>query len=357
MVRLQQVPALDALRGIAILLVLAVHTDYALPGGVLGVDLFFVLSGFLITSLLLTEWSRDARLSFRDFYRRRALRLLPALVTMLGIVTVAAALASDGFRTELEWVLYSLFYVTNVAAIHEGGIDAENLQHMWSLAHEEQFYLAWPLGLWLGLRAGVKPRTLVLLLGGLGLSVITWRTASYVAGESAGYLFYAPETRSDGLVLGCLAGVLFSYGLVRRVPLTLATALLVPAAFAVFALDLQVEALALVLVPLFCACATVVLLACVLEPRWWFTRLIDRRWLRGLGRISYGVYLWHWPLYFAFGWMIGLPLAVLVALASYRFVEQPFLRRRHRARAEADHGTAPAPSPVAPPRLSSEPAG
>lgn len=332
--RLGHVPALDAIRGIAILLVLAVHSGRVLPGGlvpggVLGVDLFFVLSGFLITSLLLNEWDRDGRISFGGFYRRRALRLLPALVVMLGVVTVVAAFTVDDFRGEFVWVLSSLAYVTNLASLQERGIGAENLQHMWSLSQEEQFYLVWPLLLVLVLRARVRPRTLAVALGGLTVTVIAYRALLETAGASLGYLWYAPDTRSDGLILGCLAGVLFSYGLVRQIPLWLPSVLLVPACIAVVALSLESRWHAVLLLPAFCISATVVLLASVLHPRWWFTRLIDRAWLRGLGKISYGLYLWHWPIFFAFGWKLGLPLALLVALLSYRFVEQPFLHRRH----------------------------
>ena len=333
--RLGHVPALDALRGIAILLVLAVHTGDdldTLPGGVLGVDLFFVLSGFLITSLLLAEWDRDGGMSFRGFYRRRALRLLPALFAMLAVFLAVSAVASETFGTDLRWGLYSLLYVVNIAAVREGGIDADGLQHMWTLAQEEQFYLVWPLALWTALRLGVRPRGLVLLLAGLGAALIAWRTASWLGDATPGYLFYAPETRSDGLVLGCLAGVAFSYGLVRRVPTHLATVMVVPACFAVATLNFQKPGLASILLAVFCASATVALLACVLEPGWWFTRLVDRGWLRGLGRISYGLYLWHLPIYVAVGWKLGLPLALLAALASYRFVERPFLRMRHRTR-------------------------
>jgi peptidoglycan/LPS O-acetylase OafA/YrhL len=333
-VRLGHVPALDALRGIAILLVLAVHTGddlEALPGGALGVDLFFVLSGFLITALLLTEWDRHERISFRGFYRRRALRLLPALVAMLAVYLTVSAVASDAFGTNLTWSLYSLFYVVNVAAVHEGGIDADGLRHMWTLAQEEQFYLVWPLALFAALRIGVRARGLVLLLAALAAGLIAWRTAAWLEGATPGYLFYAPETRSDGLVLGCLAGVAFAFGLVRRVPHLLATAMIVPACFAIATLDFQTPGLASVLLAVFCVAATVVLLACVLEPDWWFARLVDRAWLRGLGRISYGVYLWHLPVYAAVGWKVGLPLTLAVALASYRFVELPFLRMRHRA--------------------------
>ena len=311
---------------------LAVHVDHVVHGGVLGVDLFFVLSGFLITSLLLTEWDRDGQISFKGFYRRRALRLLPALVVMLAVVSVVAAVSTEGFRTEFVWALYSLAYVVNIAAIREGGIGADNLQHMWSLSQEEQFYLVWPVALVLALRLGARPRTLAVLLGAVGIFLILYRAALEAVGAEVGYLLYSPETRSVGLVAGCLAGVVFSYGLVKRIPLWLPTTLLVPVCLAVAMLSLTSRWHAVYLLPLFCISAAVVMLACVLHPSWWFTRLINRAWLRGLGKISYGLYLWHWPLYFAFGWRLGLPLAVLVALLSYRFVEQPFLRRRHSSR-------------------------
>jgi len=345
--RLRHVPVLDAIRGIAILLVLAVHADHRLPGGILGVDLFFVLSGFLITSLLLTEWDRDGAVSLRSFYRRRAFRLLPALVVMLAVVTVVAALTVDDFDGQFVWVLYSLGYVINVAALGNG-IGAENLQHMWSLSQEEQFYLVWPLALLALLKTGARPRRLALGLGTVALALLVYRGALGALGVSAGYLLYAPETRSVGLVLGCLAGVAFSYGLVRRIPLVLATAMLVPTGFAVAVLGLYSRSDAIVLLPLFCVAASVVLLACVLHPEWWFARLIDRAWLRGLGRISYGLYLWHIPIYVAVGWVAGLPLAILVAVLSYRFVERPFLRRRYRSRERKDVTPAPVQPLAAP---------
>ena len=337
--RLGHVPVLDAIRGIAIVLVLAVHARYVLPGGVLGVDLFFVLSGFLITALLLAEWDGAGRISLRDFYRRRALRLLPALVVVLAVVTVALALTADDFGEQFVWVLLTMGYVVNVASVVNGEISAESLQHMWSLSQEEQFYVLWPLVLLVALRKRVNPRTIVATLAAVALALVIYRVYLAIANASPGRLLYSPESRSIGLILGCLAGVLFSYGLVRRVPLWLAGAMLVPAAISVAAFDLESRWSAVVFVPLFSLAATIVLLACVLEPRWWFARAIDRALLRGLGKISYGLYLWHWPLYFAFGWMLGLPLALVAALVSYRYVELPFLRRRHRT----DDQTATAP--------------
>jgi peptidoglycan/LPS O-acetylase OafA/YrhL len=328
-VRLGHVPVLDAVRGIAILLVLAVHASGALPGGVLGVDLFFVLSGFLITSLLLTEWKDRDAISLRAFYRRRALRLLPALIAMLGIVGVVLAFTSDAFGHDLVWLLFCLGYVANLAAVAEWEGTPLSLQHMWSLSQEEQFYLVWPLALVLALRMRARPQTLLLVLGTIAVLVGAWRAYLAVAFASPGYLLYAPETRSIGLILGCVAGVAFSYGLIRRVPLWIPTALLLPAAACVALLTLESRWDAVVLVPVFCVAATVVLLACVLHPTWWFVRLVDRAWLRGLGKISYALYLWHWPLFFAFGWVVGLPLAIAVACLSYWVVELPFLRRRY----------------------------
>lgn len=329
--RLGHIPVLDAVRGIAILLVLIVHVGYPghlVPGGILGVDLFFVLSGFLITSLLLTEWNDRGAISLRAFYRRRALRLLPALFVMLAIVSAVLAVKGD-LDDQLVWVLFSLGYVVNVASIVEGEISAPSLQHMWSLSQEEQFYLVWPIALLFILRSRVRPQSIAIGLVAVTVVVVLWRVTLGLGLASPGYLLYAPETRSVGLLLGCTAGVLFSYGLVSRVPNALATAMLVPAVVTVALLGLTSRWDAVVLVPVFCVAATVVLLACVLHPGWWFARLIDRPWLRGLGKISYALYLWHWPLYYAFGWVIGLPLAIVVACLSYRFVELPFLRRRY----------------------------
>jgi len=305
----------------------------------LGVDLFFVLSGFLITSLLIAEWKEHGTISFGAFFRRRALRLLPAMVVMLTVVT--AALAITGGRDQLVWVFFSVSYVVNVASIIGGDIPAVSLQHMWSLSQEEQFYLVWPIALLFLLRSRVRPQNVAVVLLAITVVIVVWRVFLGVSLASPGYLLYAPETRSLGLLLGCLAGVLFSYGLVTQVPLALATAMLMPAGMAVALLGLTSRWDAVVLVPIFCAAATVALLACVLHPRWWFARLVDRSWLRGLGKISYALYLWHWPLYFAFGWIVGLPLSLLVACLSYRFVEQPFLRRRYREKDLASRRTAP----------------
>jgi peptidoglycan/LPS O-acetylase OafA/YrhL len=310
------VPALDALRGIAIMLVLGVHSDLV-PGGWLGVDLFFVLSGFLITSLVISEYASGG-VSFRGFYRRRVLRLGPALVVMLAAYALVGG--------DLAAVAYGFTYVTNLV-LGIGAYVPIELQHLWSLAAEEQFYLVWPPLLVLALRGRVRPRALCAVLGILALTVATYRFALMEAGADHQRLV-APDAHADPLLIGCLAGVAFSYGLVRRIPLAaIALAPVVYLAITLGAVDRTLNGLG---ITIFSTAAAVILLELVLQPRWWFSRVIDRAPVRYMGRISYGLYLWHWPIIVLVGWEVGVPIAIAVAALSYRYVETPFLRKKRR---------------------------
>ncbi len=218
---LGHVPALDGLRGIAIALVLSVHVgDEFLPGGRLGVDLFFVLSGFLITSLLVTEWHATNAISLRAFYRRRALRLFPALFTMLGVyVLVASALGLSGrgdLGSSLTAAGLGAFYVYNLAAGYFGFM-SDGLGHLWSLGQEEQFYVLWPPVLLLALRRRARPRSLIAGLWALIVALLAWRVW-LVFGGASGARLYTPDTHSDPILIGCLAGLLYSFGRVTRIP-------------------------------------------------------------------------------------------------------------------------------------------
>src|SRR5688572_22076733 len=159
--RLAYVPALDGIRGCAVLAVALSHAGYAL-GGHVGLDFFFVLSGFLITSLLIREWSATGDISLRQFYSRRAIRLGPALIAVL--VTVCFYETFYRFYPDLQNIflrsLYAIFYITNwVWAFnpdeHLGGLGA--LAALWSLALEEQFYLIWPIVFWVLSRWRSRP--------------------------------------------------------------------------------------------------------------------------------------------------------------------------------------------------------
>jgi peptidoglycan/LPS O-acetylase OafA/YrhL len=326
---------LDAWRGIAILLVLAVHCDYALAGGWLGVHLFFVLSGFLITTLLLAERRSAGRIDLVGFYRRRALRLVPALFAMLATYVAAMAIA-DVVRGDIDLgysvvgAAYGAGYLVNVVMFFAGpeAVPLE-LNHLWSLGMEEQFYLVWPIVL-----------VAFAFVRVLRAWVIALALAAVVVGTGAAYDL-------TSIVVGCVAGVLFSFGVVRRIPMWLAAASLVPMVVLVVSIDHAYHATPPIL--LFTIPTAVVLLACVLAQDSRLSRAFDLQVLRWFGTISYGLYVWHWPIFVALGWQLGLPTAVVVAALSYRYVEQPFLRRKYRPDVERRSDGRPAASvePVA----------
>ena len=165
-------PSLDGVRGVAVLAVVGYHADYLPRDGPLGVDIFFVLSGFLITTLLLQEWHANGSISLRLFFARRALRLFPALAVML-VVFVASSivlslsghLSRPHFHQNMKSVALGFFYVSNIArAWLSPDPMVPALGHLWSLATEEQFYLLWPIVLVILLRSGARERTVLKVL-------------------------------------------------------------------------------------------------------------------------------------------------------------------------------------------------
>lgn len=308
-------PELDGVRGIAILLVMLAHAGVPgfRSGGVAGVTLFFVLSGFLITTLLVEERERTGRVSLCAFYRRRALRLLPALAALIAVGTAYQLVAvGPGF---LPSVLIPLFYVGNF--VRQAGHDFWPFGHTWSLAIEEQFYLVWPLAL-IVLRS--RRALLIVAVTGAALSaaanVLLWHGPG-----SADRVYYGTDTRADALMLGCvlaLAGVRFG-----RPALLAAIACLVPATVA------TAPHTEFVVAPLLAAAGAALLIASAPRALGWAP-------LRLTGRISYGLYLWNVPIAGVLEHRLtGVPLAVAMIAAtyglaaiSYRWIESPFLRRK-----------------------------
>ena len=326
-------PALDGLRGIAILVVLTGHYTGKPPGGGgVGVGLFFVLSGFLITTLLLEELGAKGRLSLRAFYVRRARRLFPALGVLLAVYLVAlGALGRNGLPT----VLLGGLYVGNAVQAFVPGnhVMTSALGHLWSLAQEEQFYLVWPL-----LLIFVR-RRLVLWLALAFLGLVGYRMLLIEHGASVIRLWFGPDTHSDWLVVGALLSALRMRGWLRtREPLPLI-------GFALFNIGALTSYATMrweVLAPGFeIGCALLVAAAVTPTP---MAELLSIRPLVGLGRISYSLYLWHIPVFAAFGHHHVLPsvaVSLLAAWLSYTFVEQPFRRRRASRRDRAaEHRTA-----------------
>ena len=319
------------MRGIAILLVLCHHALDWPRGGFLGVDLFFVLSGFLITGVL------QRGITLRRFYWRRLLRLGPALA---GLIVVTLLL---GWQTFDRQLLGTLTYSLNlaIASGHAGMSDPVGI--CWSLSIEEQFYLLWPVWGPGGAPAPWKARPATLV--GLIAAGIVLRWGLLWCGAPYGRLYYGTDTRCEGLLFGCLIGL--AYGndgtkdsllsrdggmafLSRLLPdrsrRTAGIAFLVLITAAVLTVgprDPWLYAGGLTLVNLGFALN---LLNLVQAPGGWSLWILRNSILRGLGRISYGLYLWHWAFVTHFGPLLSIPLSLVAAITSYAVIERPFLR-------------------------------
>jgi peptidoglycan/LPS O-acetylase OafA/YrhL len=359
-------PALDGLRAIAVLAVIGIHVG-VLPGGYLGVDVFFVLSGFLITSLLIGEWDRRGSISFRDFYARRGLRLLPALACVLAAAAILAAVlelvrprADHTFGiatwTAIPWVI--AFASNFDQAAHPGALPLGALPHTWSLAVEEQFYLLWPALFLLLMRHGTRRGPLALLLAGLAVADMAYRAVLAHMGFPHDRVYYSTDSHCDGLLLGCALAFWLASGQafrLRRAAAGLvragcwAGAAILAALFLVGSLpdstveiDVAVLATAMLVIG--------ILLGQVPRP---IERVLTVRQIVALGWRSYALYLWHDLLLGAglalvvpytglfpaataprllFASVIAVAIAASFVLAglSYRYVERPALRRKRR---------------------------
>jgi peptidoglycan/LPS O-acetylase OafA/YrhL len=347
--RLRHVPALDGLRGLALLGVLLFHANGALPGGYLGVDLFFVLSGFLITSLLLAEHRETGRIALAPFWVRRARRLFPALLSLMPIVAIYGRYfaRSEELLTVRAQALAALAYVANWQAIfrHQSYWQLfaapSPLEHTWSLSIEEQFYVVWPLLVSLVLRR----RTNRTLLGVcLTLSALSMAAMLYFfdpGNTTRAYL--GTDTRMSGILLGAALATLISPN--DRVGARAVRALDVCGLLAALGLGVAWATLRGTNPLLYrggfwlTELGALLLIACAIAgERSFVARALAIRPLTWLGTISYGVYLWHWPVNVFLTTErthlqgIGLhalrfALTLAIAIISYRFLEQPI--RKH----------------------------
>jgi peptidoglycan/LPS O-acetylase OafA/YrhL len=317
--RLGYVPALDGLRGVAIALVVSAHYVGVPYGGQDGVDLFFVLSGFLITTLLLEERTETGRISLRGFYIRRIRRLLPALVVMLATYSLISILEGHDPSRDLELLG---FYSANVTEAFVGWFPS-GLDHLWSLAEEEQFYLVWPLLL----LVFVRTRRLLTFTVALAAVLVLYRAGLTINGTSMTRLYNGPDTHSDGLVIGAILAIVGqrrSLAVPEGLPPWIVGAFVLAVLITPINTGWQIAGL-----PLFeLVCAGLIAAAVTGSS---LVPVLSWRPLVFLGKISYSLYLWHYMLFWAFGFahaLVALPISVACALLSYRFVEQPF--RLHR---------------------------
>jgi peptidoglycan/LPS O-acetylase OafA/YrhL len=351
-----QIPALDGLRAVAVFLVIFYHFGFEhIPGGY-GVVMFFVLSGFLITWLLLKEQGRTGTISLTGFYRRRSLRIFPAFVVYW--IALVGLLVLTGRPVNWPHAWSALLYVSNYYNAILGDPNT-GFSHTWSLAIEEQFYLLWPFAFLLLRNSGER---LARWIAGSIIAVWVYRCVLvYGFGVDQGYLYAAFDTRVDALMVGCLLAVVLHRGLFERFWTVVTSHPLLPLltigviALGIFGGSLVPVAryrdvLGFAVVPPLMAVLIVQLIGLSDSPLWRWTQSAPSAFL---GRISYPLYLWHqltlgpvrnrlgeYPVVVQLA--AALAVTILVATASYYIVERPFLRLKR-----SGPGPRPAEAPVA----------
>ncbi len=353
-------PALDGLRAVSIVGVLFYHAGFSwMHGGFFGVEVFFVVSGFLITSLLLSEFERTDRIAFGQFWMRRVRRLFPALFAMLAAVAVWAVFAGtqdqlSQLKRDFPW---AIFYVGNWGQVlgdvpYFAG-EPPLLRHLWSLAVEEQWYLVWPL-LFAALVAMIPSRKVIgwlVLAAAVGVMVFTsWLhsgsptllggpVGAFEGLDRTNFAYLSTITRSSGLLLGAGAAFLWR-------PWTWPNALGAPVgrvldplgAAAVAGLGLAFAVTTLTeayvyqwLLPLVSVLSLAAVLVAVHPAATGFRWIMSSMPLVEVGRRSYGLYLWSWPIFVIVGatdgsvdlFLLAMAITIVVSEVSYRFIETP----------------------------------
>ena len=352
--RLRQVPGLDGLRGLAVLAVVIYHFfGDILPGGYLGVDMFFVLSGFLITSLLVREFNVTGRISLKGFWLRRFRRILPAALIVLSICTAIVSLIGGDLAVGIrEQFLGTFFFVNNWTQIATSQTyfapnEVQVFAHYWSLAVEEQFYLIWPL-LMLGVFAisRRKPKRLPIAVSLiLACASAVAMALLYSPGEDPTRVYYGTDTHAFGLLIGAMLSLLMtstdkdmdadSWPATNKGILagTVGSFALVGYLAQLVWMGADRDFTYRGGLVLTSVLGAAMIWAVVREsgPLTWIFRTRVMRWL---GQRSFSLYLWHWPVVMivhalsdAPSWLLGLlslPLSCVLAEVTYQFVENPF---------------------------------
>jgi peptidoglycan/LPS O-acetylase OafA/YrhL len=352
-------PALDGIRGVAILVVMAFNARLSfVQGGYLGVDIFFVLSGFLITSLLIQEHHRTSKINLKNFYYRRALRLLPALFALMLFILVYAAILQPKEKVIItcKHILYTLFYVANWAQTGYKSTGIGVLSHAWSLSVEEQFYILWPLFLIVLLRSGLKRKGIIALLLFFISVSIAWGAWLWYEGTHYLRIYLGSDTRAHELLIGCLTALLIHWGTIGQTKGTrnafrLLSVISIAAIFYAI-LNVPVSSgflynggFALIAV----GTAAIIINILLFPSGLW--RVFEFPPLVWIGKVSYGLYLWHFPVFEAAKQMLQGRLnsfiyevlqfgtVFVVAATSYYVLEKPFLKLKQHFSPSGELGT------------------
>lgn len=299
----------------------------------MGVTMFFTLSGFLITSLLLEERERSGRVALKSFFARRAYRLLPALAVLV-VVMYGASFVLGPELMQPGYVAAALLYFANWVRASGEWIGA--VSHTWSLSIEEQFYLVWPLAMIL---AGRRWKLLGWIAVAGSVVALVLRVALWDGGEGLERVYFGTDTRADAILIGCVLAIWMHRRPVRGGRPHVATALIVGAA----ALSIIGDGFAYLWTPTIIALLTAAITWLVTsgEYKGW----LENRALIWLGKRSYGLYLWHVPILTLLlesprlgpiPFVVRVPLLIAISLLmtvlSWKFVEEPFLRMKERRR-------------------------
>lgn len=341
--RLGYVPSLDGLRGFLTLPVMLTHTNLAwFPGGAISMDGFFVLSGYLITSLLIAEERQHGSVDIPKFYRRRLRRLYPGLLGMVLPVLLVSAIFPVTYPMSIAEAAVALAYLRDYSELLITAAPMVLSAHLWSLAVEEQFYLVWPLIFLIVVRRlGVSRRAVCGLLAVALIVAVTRAYLTYAGLPLVTHIYYVFHLRADALLIGCSLAFVMSFCDIPRHPGVWAfLRWLAPVSLALYGMTyftighiVPIYFYAVSnLVALGTACLIPVLVHGSGNP---VKRLFESRFMVFCGRISYGLYLWHWPIFVILIYQWDAPAALkipvawalvfIIATASYEFLERRFI--------------------------------
>lgn len=365
--RLGYVPGLDGLRGISILVVMIYHANFnLLSGGFIGVEIFFGLSGFLITALLIQEFDNAGRIKLKAFYLRRVLRLFPALLALLIVycLTIFYLVGFRGSKPFLVDAFIALFYMSNWARalnIHPPYL----LGHTWSLSIEEQFYALWPpllvLLLW-----KIRSRWAIAWIA-FSIAVSAWALRCYLGatGSTALRLSNGLDTKADALMVGCALGIIVASNLIQESARGILSRILRMASPVSVGILAGICKIAFWYAPIMFywlyfiieILTAIIILDCIINKDSMINRILSLKGLVWVGTISYGLYLWHYPVFavmkqFRFDWVRVITLGSAITFAattlSFYLLEKPFLRlkKKFEMQSRKEAGRVPAVQPT-----------